>query len=236
MLTGRSREHIVDLPLPRCALHREVVAPFLRLRAAAAEQGIDLLPVSSFRDFERQRLIWNGKARGERELLDRDGRPLDALSLCEPQRVDAILIWSALPGASRHHWGTEIDIVDGNLLPAAERAPLLTAEYAPGGRFARLADWLEAHAQPFGFYRPYTVDRGGVQPEPWHVSYAPVSEQALASFSMPMLHAALQDAAIESWQTVAERLPEIWSRYVINVDRPRVSDSPQASGDQAFLK
>ncbi len=36
----------------------------------------------------------------------------------------------------------------------------------------------------FGFYRPYAVDRGGVHPEPWHLSYAPLAQQALAAFSL----------------------------------------------------
>lgn len=219
-LTGRSREHIVELQEPRCALHRDVVVPFLRMRAAAAEDGIDLLPVSSFRDFDRQVLIWNAKVRGERELLDRDSRPLDALALSEDQRVEAILHWSALPGASRHHWGTEIDVVDGRLLAAGEKAPLLVAEFGPGGRYEQLNEWLGDYASGFGFFRPYASDRGGVQPEPWHLSYAPVSEQALAAFSLDMLRAALAGAQLDAPETVARRLPGIWERYVVNVDRP----------------
>jgi len=176
--------------------------------------------VSSFRDFDRQLLIWNAKARGERELLDRQGRPLDPRALGEEQLVDAILAWSALPGASRHHWGTEIDVVDGRVLPEGERAPLLVAEYGPGGRFELLAEWLEDCSEGFGFFRPYAADRGGVQPEPWHLSYAPVSEQALAAFSLQTLGTALAGAGIEAPETVARLLPEIWSRYVVNVDRP----------------
>jgi LAS superfamily LD-carboxypeptidase LdcB len=219
MLTGRSRAHITDLDSPRCALHREVVAPFLRLHAAAAEAGIDLLPVSSYRDFERQRLIWNAKFRGERAVLDEQGNPLDALALNEPQRVAAILVWSALPGASRHHWGTEIDVVDANALAGAPVA-LLATEYAAGGRFAHLSDWLDKQAAQFGFHRPYTTDRGGVRPEPWHLSHVALAEQALAAFSVDMLQATLQQQPIEAAQTVQESLPEIWQRYVVNVDRP----------------
>ena len=65
-LTGRARTHIVDLDAPRCSLHAAVVQPLLAMRAAAAGQGIDLVPFSSFRDFDRQLSIWNAKARGER--------------------------------------------------------------------------------------------------------------------------------------------------------------------------
>jgi LAS superfamily LD-carboxypeptidase LdcB len=219
-LTGRSRAHIVELEAPRCALHRDVVVPFQRMRAAAAGDEIDLVVVSSFRDFDRQLLIWNAKLRGERELLDRDSRPLDALALSEEQRVEAILYWSALPGASRHHWGTEIDVVDGRLLATGEKVPLHVAEYGPGGRYERLNEWLEEHSEGFGFFRPYASDRGGVQPEPWHLSYAPVSEQALAAFKLDMLREALAGAQIDAPETVARRLSGIWERYVVNVDRP----------------
>jgi len=65
-LTGRSRSHIVDIDVPKCALHYETVASFLAMRDDAALAGIDLRPVSSFRDFERQRVLWNRKWSGER--------------------------------------------------------------------------------------------------------------------------------------------------------------------------
>ena len=70
-LTGRVRTHIVDLDAPRCALHYEAVAAFLAMKDAAALEGMELFACSSFRDFERQQLIWNQKWQGERVLLDR---------------------------------------------------------------------------------------------------------------------------------------------------------------------
>ena len=53
-LTGKVRTHIAQLEEPRVALHREVVAPFLSLRAAAAKEGFDVMPFSAFRDFQAQ--------------------------------------------------------------------------------------------------------------------------------------------------------------------------------------
>ncbi len=38
-------------------------------------------------------------------------------SSAEAERVAAILVWSALPGASRHHWGTDCDVIDAAALP-----------------------------------------------------------------------------------------------------------------------
>ncbi|HEY5265115.1 MAG TPA: M15 family metallopeptidase, partial [Steroidobacteraceae bacterium] len=113
-LTGRVRTHIADVPAPQCALHAHVVAPFLNLRRAASADGFDLWPASSFRDFARQLAIWNGKFSGERPLLDASGQAIDAAALSPADRITAILLWSALPGASRHHWGTDVDFIDRN--------------------------------------------------------------------------------------------------------------------------
>lgn len=218
-LTGLSSAHVRKVPDPACVLHREVVTPFLALRAAAAADGIDLVAVSSFRDFDRQLAIWNGKFRGERPLQDRAGAPLDALSLPPAQRVDAILWWSALPGASRHHWGTDFDCIDANALPAGYKPRLLPAEYAPGGPFASLARWLEARMHAFGFYRPYTTDRGGVRPEPWHLSYAPVASRAERALSATRLRAVLEAADIDGKAEVLATLDGVVANYVVNVDR-----------------
>jgi LAS superfamily LD-carboxypeptidase LdcB len=220
MLTGRSREHIVDLVDPPCSLHREVVASFLALRSSANGDGIDLRAASSFRDFDRQRAIWNAKCRGERELLDIHGRPLDARSLDEDALVDAILVWSALPGASRHHWGTDFDVLDAAAAPPGYRVRLVPEEYAPGGVFERLGRWLDGNAARHGFFRPYTVFRGGSLPEPWHLSHAAVAGVALGSFSEEFLRQALESAPIDAMAAVRRRLPDLFARYVRNIDPP----------------
>jgi LAS superfamily LD-carboxypeptidase LdcB len=217
-LTGRSREHIVELADPPCLLHYAVIQPFLWLRAAARESGIDLVPISSFRDFDRQLAIWNGKHRGEREMRAADGSVVDARSLDDDARVATILLWSALPGASRHHWGTDMDVIDAAAVPAGYRPQLVTEEFAPGGVFAHLDAWLGGNAAKFGFYRPYATWRGGVQPEPWHLSYAPVADLAMAAFSPAVLRTALDAAQVEARGAVDRILPELFERYVRNVD------------------
>jgi LAS superfamily LD-carboxypeptidase LdcB len=219
-LTGRTRAHIVDLADPPCSLHRAVVEPFRRLRAAAGEAGIDLVPVSSFRDFDRQLAIWNAKHRGERELRGADGSLLDAQGLSDEARVGAILQWSALPGASRHHWGTDLDVIDARALPPGCRPRLVTEEFVAGGVFSRLNDWLSRHAADHGFFRPYATWRGGVQPEPWHLSHARVAGIALATYSVDMLRDALAGAQLEARAVVEPMLPAIVERYVRNVDLP----------------
>jgi LAS superfamily LD-carboxypeptidase LdcB len=217
-LTGRTRSHLLELADPPCALHNDAVAPFLAMRAAAAADGIDLTAFSSFRDFDRQLAIWNAKFRGERPIQDRAGRPLDALGLSAADRVTAILWWSALPGASRHHWGTDFDVLDGRAMPDGYKLQVVPAEYRAGGPFHRLTTWLDAHMHVFGFFRPYTNDRGGVQPEPWHLSYAPVARHALAAHSAETLRGVLADCAIEGKDELLAVLERTFTNYVVNVD------------------
>ena len=217
-LTGRARDHLSEVADPPCTLHKEVVAPFLAMRAAAAADGVDITAFSSFRDFDRQMGIWNGKFRGERSMQDREGRPLDPLTLTPADRVSAILWWSALPGASRHHWGTDFDVVDTRAKPASYKLQVVPAEYQAGGPFHRLTTWLDAHMHAFGFFRPYTTDRGGVSPEPWHLSYAPVAKRAQSEFSAARLRAVLEGSSIEGKVEVLEALDRHFATYVVNVD------------------
>ncbi len=219
-LTGRARSHLVPLEEPRCLLHAAVVHPFLAMRAAALQEGIVLEPASSFRDFDRQCLIWNEKFRGERALLDRQGRPLDAAALSPAERAEAILCWSALPGASRHHWGTDLDVYDRAALAEGERPQLLPEEYAVGGPSARLDAWLAAHAARFGFFRPYGASRGGVAPEPWHISHAPTATDCLARLTPGVLREALSSVTLEGAEEIAHRLEGWHARFVLGIDAP----------------
>ena len=66
---------------------------------------------------------------------------------------------------------------------------------------------------------------GGVQPEPWHLSYAPVAGAALAAFSIDALRGALDAADIEARAAVERILPVIVERYVRNIDAPPVGST-----------
>jgi LAS superfamily LD-carboxypeptidase LdcB len=219
-LTGRTTTHVRAAPEHNCTLHPQAGEALTALRNQAREAGISLKVVSSFRDFRHQASIWSAKFNGQRRLLDHSGREIARESLDEPALIDAILIWSALPGASRHHWGTEIDVIDAASLPEG-REPLIAQEFAPGGCFERLDRWLTANMHLFGFFRPYSTDRGGVQPEPWHLSYGEVSVPALEGLSLEVLtEAILCETNLPGRQMVLARLPELYSRYVTAVDSP----------------
>lgn len=219
-LTGQIRTHIGDVPEPLCALHTHVIAPFLRLRQAALADGLDVVPHSSFRDFSRQLTIWNAKFSGARPVLDAAGQLIDVRGLVCAARVDALLLWSALPGASRHHWGTDVDLIDRHATAPGYEVRLIPEEYGCGGPYAPLARWLEANAARYGFFRPFRGVLSGVQSEPWHYSFAPVAENARRALSPAVLREAIAAAPLLGKEEVLARLDELHARYVASIDWP----------------
>ena len=79
-------------------------------------------------------------------------------------------------------------------MPEDYRVQLVPGEYEPGGVFHALHCWLDSNLARYGFFRPYGAFRGGVRPEPWHVSYAAVAVPALASFSPGLLAEAVESS------------------------------------------
>jgi LAS superfamily LD-carboxypeptidase LdcB len=219
-VTGRVATHVRDVIDPPCVLHPHAAEALRSMREEARAAGIDLYVVSAFRDFNRQLAIWSAKFNGQRPLLDPRGVALVHADLHEGALIDAILTWSALPGASRHHWGSEVDVIDAAALAPGERAQLVAQEYAPGGRFERLAGWLDSNMARFGFFRPYATWQGGVRPEPWHLSCAEVSVPALQVLSLDVLREAVEEADMPGKHAVLARLPELYQRYVLAVDAP----------------
>lgn len=221
-LTGRTRAHVVELDAFGCMLHREAVQPFVALCVAAKAAGHDLVAVSSFRDFERQRSIWNGKYRGERPVLDRQGRVFDVTGRSAADRIEAILCWSAMPGASRHHWGSDIDVIDRAALAPGVPVELIPEAYREDGPHARLHAWLSENMARYGFFRPYVTERAGVSPEPWHLSYAPVSVPALRQMTPAMLLEAWHASGVDGFEWLSANMQALYARYVTDVDSPEL--------------
>lgn len=224
-LVGQSENHLcspADAEALGARLHRDAVEFFGKLRAAAAGAGFDLAIFSGFRSFDRQLSIWNRKATGQLAVLDSQARPIDITRLTPRDLVFAILRWSALPGASRHHWGTDIDVYDRAAKPEGYEIELVPAEVDPGGMFAPLHEWLDqriASGTSFGFFRPYDRDRQGVAPERWHLSFAPIASEYLQELSVDLLRETVERAELELKNDVLENLPEIHRRFVVNTNQ-----------------
>lgn len=196
-------------------VHEAVVEPLTVLCEQAAQQGFDLRLCSSFRSFDRQLKIWNDKITGLRPVFDDSGAPLDLTQLSEWQQVQAVMRWSALPGASRHHWGTDFDIYDAAAVDASYQIQLVPEEVEGSGVFAPLHDWLNTSVLArCGFYRPYGQDHGGIAPERWHISYRPVADRYGAQLTVEVLAERLAGADILHKKTVLAHLDELFQRYI----------------------
>jgi len=209
---------LISLTSPTCRLHPDAMPAFTDLCAAAEAEGFAIAVASSFRSVERQLLIWNDKVAGIRPVLDSLERPLDLSRMTDYEKVIAILRWSALPGCSRHHWGTDLDIYDAAAVASDYRVQLTAAECADEGPFTTFHQWLDqriATGNAFGFYRPYGCDRGGVAPEPWHISYAPVADQIAAALNEKTLRELVAVLPLALRETVLEYFTEIYARFFV---------------------
>lgn len=219
-LTGLDDSHLVALPDGH-RLQDDAARAFSALQSDARQAGFELAIASSFRSFARQLSIWNAKASGVRAVHDDLGRAVPMAQLSAAERVRAILRFSALPGTSRHHWGTDLDVYDAAAISPGYQVQLSPQEVAAGGVFDALHTWLDARmaaGESHGFYRPYSLDRGGVAPERWHLSYAPLAVDCAMQFH--------RDMVIQCWDceevaeelqlraTVEAELPQLLARFV----------------------
>lgn len=222
ILLGKTTEHLVPLEGTKFLVHHQMLRDFLKLQSKAKEEGFDLQIASAFRDYDRQLKIWNAKARGERPLLDDQERVLDYASLSPTEIVFAILRWSALPGCSRHHWGSDIDVFDANT-QSAEEIKLVPSECVGSGPASRLHDWLDQQMHEknsFGFFRPYATDKGGVSPERWHLSHYPIARRIIDVYTFSVFKRNIEESEIHFKEVVLEHAEEIFHRFILNFDLP----------------
>ncbi|PKG81952.1 D-alanyl-D-alanine carboxypeptidase [Colwellia sp. 75C3] len=201
----------------RVAIHKEMKATFDVMVAAAKGDGIELEIASGFRSFDRQLMLWNNKFSGKTSIKDSDGEVVSLGDLSPLELTHSILLYSALPGASRHHWGCDIDVYAPNLLAEDYQLQLEPWEYSEQGPLAKLSAWLGQYAHQFGFYFPYARFQGGVAKEPWHLSYLPLAQQYQQAFDVELLTQALKNSAILGKDVIIENIDDIANRYINNV-------------------
>jgi len=153
-------------------LRAEAHDAFVEMKKAAYSDGIDLKVVSSYRNFTRQEAIFERKF--ERYTEEDGMEPMAA--------IDKIIEYSTIPGTSRHHWGTDVDIIDG--YPKAEGDVLVPSKFGAGGPYENFKKWMDENSKVFDFHLVYTDDpkRKGFKYEPWHYSFAPLSVPMLTEF------------------------------------------------------
>ena len=171
-----SEENFVKVKTPyahrdHLYLRRDVYDAFRKMHKAAKTDGISLIIISATRTFDDQKTIWQSKWTGKRLVDDKNL----AKTMPDPvERARLILKYSAMPGTSRHHWGTDIDINSVN------------KDYFESGKGLKTYQWLVRHAGRFGFVQPYTPKGKnrphGYEEEPWHWSYTPMAKLYLRQY------------------------------------------------------
>jgi D-alanyl-D-alanine carboxypeptidase len=162
-------------------LRKDTYEAFIRMHDAAKKEGINLIIVSATRNFYSQKGIWENKWTGATIV---EGKNLAKEVPDTVERAKYILLYSSMPGTSRHHWGTDIDINE------------LNDGYFLKGQGKKEYEWLTSHAHEYGFCQPYSkkgTDREtGYEEEKWHWSYMPVSGQLIEQYKTKITYASIQ--------------------------------------------
>ena len=184
-------------------MRKEAYYAFIKMYKAAAKDGIKLQIVSALRTFYHQKYIWDNKWLGKRLV---EGRNLAITEKNPVGRAMIILKYSSMPGTSRHHWGTDIDLNS------------LEDSYFQQGEGKRVYDWLQKNAIRFGFAQTYTKKDSrrphGYREEKWHWSYLPLSRIFLEQYSQKITYKNL--TGFEGSE-VAKRLRVI-KNYVMSIN------------------
>jgi len=191
-------------------LEKNTFDAFNKMQIAAKEDGIDLKIVSAYRGYDRQKLIWNTKFK----------KFTTEFKLKPSQAVYEIIRFSTIPGTSRHHWGTEIDIIDNNY--PDEEDVLIAKKFEKGGIFFKVKNWLNLNSEKFGFYITYNNDpnRKGFEHEPWHYSYAPISKKMLLLFLKSDLKKFIKKGEIKGSEYFTDDFLEKYKKeYILDINK-----------------
>lgn len=183
-------------------MRSEAYQAFQKMATSAKEQGINLKIISATRPFSHQKNIWEAKWMGSRKV---EGKNLAEVLKNPVLRAEKILEYSSMPGTSRHHWGTDIDLNS------------LENSYFHKGEGKEIYDWLSANASSYGFAQAYTSFSEsrpyGYQEEKWHWSYTPISKVMTQQYKEK-----ISDKSISGFKgsEIADSL-EIIKKYVLGV-------------------
>lgn len=150
-------------------LRKQVYEAFRTMAEAAKKEGVSLKILSATRTFDYQKGIWERK-------WSREGYKGQS----EASIARDIMRYSAMPGTSRHHWGTDVDFNS------------VDPSYFSTGTGRKVYEWLSTNASTFGFCQTYSNKSGGrtgYEEEKWHWTYVPLSSVYLQAYSAQITYA-----------------------------------------------
>lgn len=207
-LAGLSVSHLTSTK----TLEKQTYLAFLKMKNAALKDNINIQVVSGFRSFERQKTIFERKLRNNKKA-----------GLSTEDNLKKIITYSTIPGTSRHHWGTDLDIIDANQ-PQPKGGLLNPENYHGLGNYCGIKEWMEANANQFGFYLVYTANyhRKGFNYEPWHYSYKPVSQANLEFQNSDAFKSRWADLQFEGKNLIDEDFIKKYFKFHINAINPEL--------------
>lgn len=216
-LTGLDNQALFEL-YPNHWIHENSQAAVILLQQQAAKAGFDLRLASSYRSFAQQCKIWNEKFNGNRPVYDPHGRPVVMSKLNELEKIKAICYYSAIPGTSRHHWGTDMDVYDAAKITRQD-LQLIPEEYQANGPCSALFDWMIKTLPTLEFSFPYLPpysDTLKIANEPWHISHNPVASVLAKQLTPTIWLSELNDvtAQIAGFNTLKMNLDSLFCDYV----------------------
>lgn len=227
MLTGRTDSHLIKININNylIQIHPAIEHDLLQWQSKANNKGLDFAVASAFRSFDRQLTIWNEKVIGKRPLKDTNNQIVDITKLSEKDLVDTILLWSHIPGASRHHWGTDLDVFDATWFKKNNQLLDLNNELylnqGPCAAFHQLNELLFKDKVPF--YRPYisnndnNIERVGFMSELWHYSHVKQSKVFEKYYTLDIFIQNLEEAPDLKLKSVLLDDPENYFRKFVTL-------------------
>ena len=174
-----------------------VYEAYKKMYEAALADSVKLIITSGHRTFVEQVYEWKLRWNNPRTDIEFEN---------DVEKAKYILQYRSMPGTTRHHWGTDID------LNSFELAYYQTEE----GK--KVYNWLKEHAASYGFFQPYTpFDEKrpkGYQEEKWHWSYKPLARLMLIKY---MELTSMDDIIGFKGDTAAKKLP-IRSEWVCGIN------------------
>jgi LAS superfamily LD-carboxypeptidase LdcB len=175
-------------------IQKDAYKAFLRMAEEGKKNGVKLTVISATRTFWHQKGIWEAKWKKQ------------PAELTASDRAIGVLRFTSMPGTSRHHWGTDIDLNS------------LENEYFQRGEGLKVYKWLAGRAGDFGFCQPYTPKGHkrphGYEEEKWHWSYVPLAGPFLRQYAEKV---SLQDLKGFAGSDSAVSL-DLIERYVLGIN------------------
>lgn len=164
LLMGKSKDILPFLKGKDYKLQIKAYDALQKMINAASKKDVKIDVVSAYRSFNHQNRLWKSKY----DKFRNRGYSVKAA-------VSKVIEYTAIPGMSRHHWGTEVDLRD-----YSKR----NTKYLRSNSKSKYQKWMQENAHKYGFYLAYTNNkfRKGYNYESWHYSYREISKPMLNAY------------------------------------------------------